>query len=96
MQHPLRRSTDLKRITDRVMQSGAAAAEQAGRRLGEVGRAGNEAARGAYRYAMNHPRSTAAVVLGTAAAAALIWMLQRSGSYAATRRKVQKRVRQAA
>ena len=96
MQHPMRRSTDLKRITDRVMQSGAAAAEQAGKRLTEVGKAGNEAARGAYRYAMNHPKSTAAVVLGTGVAAALIWMFQRGGGYSATRRKVLKRARQSA
>jgi hypothetical protein len=96
MPHPLRRTSDqhpLRRMTDRLMQTGASAAEQAGKSLTEVGKKGNEAARTAYGYAMNHPRTTAAVVLGTGVAAALIWMLQRNGNYAATRRKVLKRVR---
>ncbi|HEY9531044.1 MAG TPA: hypothetical protein VIQ55_06610 [Burkholderiales bacterium] len=96
MQHPLRRTTDqqpLRRITDRVVQTGAAAAEQAGKRLTEVGKRGNEAARSAYGYAMNHPRTTAAVVLGTGVAAALLWLFQRNSGYTATRRKVLKRVR---
>lgn len=99
LQHPLRRITDqhpLRRITDRMMQAGASAAEQAGRSLTEVGKKGNEAARSAYGYAMNHPKATAAVVLGTGLAAALVWMLQRNGGYTATRRKVLKRVRGAA
>lgn len=99
MQHPLRRTTDqqpLRRITDRVVQTSAAAAEQAGRRLTEVGKKGNEAARNAYGYAMNHPKTTAAVVLGTGVAAALVWMFQRNSGYAATRRKVLKRVRSTA
>ena len=99
MQHPLRRTTDqqpLRRITDRVVQTGAAAAEQAGKRLTEVGKKGNEAARSAYGYAMNHPKTTAAVVLGTGVAAAFIWMFQRNSGYAATRRKVLKRVRSTA
>ena len=103
MQH-LRRATDratdiqhhLRRITDRVMQAGSSAAEQAGKGLTEAGRKGNEAARRAYGYAMNHPRATAAVVLGTGLAAALIWMMQRNGGYTGTRRKVLKRVRSTA
>ena len=99
MPHPLRRLSDqhpLRRMTDRLMQTGASAAEQAGKGLTEVGKKGNEAARSAYCYAMNHPKTTAAVVLGTGVAAALIWMLQRNGNYAATRRKVLKRVRSTA
>ncbi len=83
----------LRRITDRVVQTGASAAEQAGKGLTQVGKKGNEAARSAYGYAMNHPKTTAAVVLGTGVAAALLWMLQRNGGYTATRRKVLKRVR---
>ena len=93
MQHPMRRSTDFRRITDRVVQTGARAAEQAGKSLTEVGKKGNEAARSAYGYAMNHPKASAAVVLGTALAAGLVWMMQRSGGYSATRRKVLRRVR---
>jgi hypothetical protein len=99
LQHPLRRITDshpLRRITDRMVQAGASAAEQAGRSLTQVGKRGNEAARSAYGYAMNHPKTAAAVVLGTGVAAALLWMLQRNGGYTATRRKVLKRVRGAA
>jgi hypothetical protein len=99
MQHPLRRATDahpFRRITDRVVQTGAAAAEQASKRLTEVGKKSNEAARNAYGYAMSHPKATAAVVLGTGVAAALIWMLQRNGGYSATRRRVLKRVRSTA
>ena len=83
----------LRRITDRAVQAGTSAAEQAGKSLAEAGKKGNDAARSAYSYAMNHPKATAAVVLGTGVAAALLWMMQRNGGYSATRRKVLKRVR---
>jgi hypothetical protein len=90
----------LRRITDRMVETGSSAASQAGKGLTEVGRGitevskrGNEVARGAYGYAMNHPKATAAVVLGTGVAAALIWMLQRNGGYSAMRRTVLQRVR---
>jgi hypothetical protein len=39
---------------------------------------GNEAAKSAYGYVMNHPKSTTAVVLGTAVAAGLWWLVQRN------------------
>lgn len=98
----------LRRITDRVVETGSSAASQASKGLTEVGKGlteagkrglteagkrGNEAARGIYGYAMNHPKSTAAVVLGTGVAAALLWMMQRNGGYSAMRRKVLQRVR---
>lgn len=86
----------LRRITDRVVQTGTSAAEQAGKTVSEVGKHGNEAARRAYRYAMNHPKTTAAVVLGTGVAAALIWMMRRSGGYTEVRRRVLQRVRSGA
>ena len=57
---------------------------------------GNQAARTAYDYAMNHPKASAAVVLGAGLAAGLLWMVQRNGGYAATRKKVLQRVRGAA
>jgi hypothetical protein len=57
---------------------------------------GNEGARMAYGYAMNHPKATAAVVLGAGIAAGLVWMVQRNGGYAAVRRKVLQRVRRTA
>lgn len=56
---------------------------------------GNQAARTAYDYAVNHPKATAAVVLGAGVAAGLLWMVQRSGGYAAVREKVMQRVRRA-
>jgi hypothetical protein len=83
----------LRRITDRVVQTGSQAAGQASRGLVEAGKRGNEAARSAYGYAMNHPRTAAAVVLGTGVAAALIWMVRRNGGYTAIRRKMLARVR---
>lgn len=83
----------LRRITDRVVQTGTSAAEQAGKSLTEARKRSNEAARSAYRYAMNHPKTTAAVVLGAGVAAALIWMMRRSGGYTEMRRKVLQRVR---
>jgi ElaB/YqjD/DUF883 family membrane-anchored ribosome-binding protein len=54
---------------------------------------GNQAARTTYDYAMNHPKATAAVVLGAGLAAGLVWMVQRNGGYAAVRQKVMQRVR---
>jgi ElaB/YqjD/DUF883 family membrane-anchored ribosome-binding protein len=57
---------------------------------------GGEAARTAYDYAMNHPKATAAVVLGAGIAAGLLWVVQRNGGYAAVRRKVVQRVRRTA
>lgn len=95
----LRRISDrvpLRRITDRVAKTGAEAADQVSQKLTEAGRRGNEAARSAYGYAINHPKATAAVVLGAGVAAALIWLMQRNGGYSATRRRVVRRVRAAA
>jgi hypothetical protein len=90
----------LRRITDQVVKTGSGAAEKVGQtaekvgqNLTEVGRRGNEAARGAYSYAMNHPKATAAVVLGTAAAAGLWWFIQRNGGYNSLRKQVLERVR---
>jgi hypothetical protein len=83
----------LRRITDRVAKTGQAATEQVGERLAEAGKRGNEAAKSAYGYVMNHPKSTAAVVLGTAVAAGLVWFVQRNGGYNAVRKQVLQRVR---
>ena len=57
---------------------------------------GNKAAKSAYGYVMNHPKSATAVVLGTAVAAGLLWFMQRNGGYNATRKQVLQRVRGAA
>jgi len=83
----------LRRITDRVAKSGQAATEEVGERLAQAGRRGNEAAKSAYGYVMNHPKSTTAVVLGTAVAAGLVWLVQRNGGYNEVRKKVLARVR---
>jgi len=83
----------LRRITDRVAKSGQAATEQVGERLAQAGQRGNEAAKSAYGYVMNHPKSTAAVVLGTAVAAGLVWLVQRNGGYNAVRKQVLERAR---
>jgi len=83
----------LRRITDQVLNRGATAANSLGSGLEEARQRGNVAARIAYAYAMNHRRATAAVLLGTGIAAALIWMLQRNGGYQAVRKKVLQRVR---
>jgi hypothetical protein len=67
--------------------------EQGGKVARQAYERGNEAARMAYDYAMNHRKATAAVVLGAGIAAGLLWMVQRSGGYAAMRKKVSQRVR---
>ena len=83
----------LRRITDRVAKTGQAATDQVAEQLAVMGKRGNKAARSAYGYAMNHPKSTAAVVLGTAVAAGLLWFMQRNGGYNTVRRQVLDRVR---
>lgn len=83
----------LRRITDRVAKTGEAATDQLAEQLAVASKRGNEAAKSTYGYVMNHPKSTAAVVLGTAVAAGLWWFVQRSGGYNAVRRQVLQRVR---
>lgn len=83
----------LRRITDRVAQTGQAATDQVAEQLAVAGKRGNEAAKSAYGYVMNHPKSTTAVVLGTAVAAGLWWFMQRNGGYNAVRKQVLNRVR---
>ena len=83
----------LRRITDRVAQTGQAATDQVAEHLAVAGKRGNEAAKSAYGYVMNHPKSATAVVLGTAVAAGLWWLAQRNGGYNAVRKQVLQRVR---
>ena len=96
----------LRRITDRVLNEGSRVAESASAGLSEARKQGyevartayhrgNDAARLAYDYAMNHRKATTAVVLGAGIAAALVWMINRNGGYPAIRRKVLQRVRAA-
>ncbi|OGA76328.1 MAG: hypothetical protein A3G81_01335 [Betaproteobacteria bacterium RIFCSPLOWO2_12_FULL_65_14] len=74
----------LRKISDRVVSSGSSTVQSS-----------NQAAKSAYTYAMNHPKTTAAVVLGTGVAAALLWLMQRNGGYQEVRKQVLKRVRSA-
>ena len=103
----LRRATDRifnRRTTDKLASGLAAVRDQVRGRVSEVGEQsaqvarkayerGHEGARRAYDYAMNHPKATAAAVLGAGLAAGLLWMIRRNGGYAATRRKVLQNVR---
>ena len=86
----------LRRITDRVAKTGQAATDQVAEQLAVMGKRGNKAAKSAYGYVVNHPKSATAVVLGTAVAAGLLWFMQRNGGYNATRKQVLQRVRGAA
>jgi hypothetical protein len=92
----------LRRITDRIpsldeVRERVPSLDEVRQRGSEVARSAyersNEAARVAYDYAMNHRKATTAVLLGTGIAAALIWMVNKNGGYAAMRRKVLQRVR---
>ena len=48
-----------------------------------------------YTTAMNNPRATSAVVLGTSVAAALLWIASRNGTFGEMRKKILARVRRA-
>ena len=83
----------LRRITDRVARTGQAATDQVAEQLAVMSKRGNRAAKSAYGYVMNHPKSATAVVLGTAMAAGLLWFMQRNGGYNEVRKQVLDRVR---
>ena len=46
-----------------------------------------------YKTAMNYPKTSSAVVLGTSVAAALLWAVRRNGGFNNLRKQVLKRVR---
>ena len=83
----------LRRITDRVARTGQAATDQVAEQLAVMSKRGNRAAKSAYGYVMNHPKSATAVVLGTAVAAGWLWFMKRNGGYSAVRKQVLHRVR---
>lgn len=83
----------LRRITDRVARTSQAATDQVAEQLAVMSKRGNKAAKSAYGYVMNHPKSATAVVLGTAVAAGLLWFMRRNGGYNAVRKQVLERVR---
>lgn len=95
----LRRTTDKvfnRRATDRAVQAVAEGVGQVRDQGAKIARQGyersSEAAKSAYGYMMNHPKSATAVLLGTAVAAGLWWFVQRSGGYHAVRKQVLQRV----
>lgn len=47
----------------------------------------------AYRSVMNHPKTSTAVMLGSGAAAALIWAARRNGGFSGLYKEVLARVR---
>jgi hypothetical protein len=83
------------KFRNKVVETGSNAAGQVSRNVAKAGERGSEAARGAYGYVMNHPKTATAVVLGTGVAAALLWAMRRNGGYSETRRQVLERVRTA-
>jgi ElaB/YqjD/DUF883 family membrane-anchored ribosome-binding protein len=83
----------LAEVRDQVRDRMEEVREQGTRVARTAYKRGNEGVRVAYDYAMNHPKATAAVVLGAGLAAGLLWMVQRNGGYAAMRGKVLQRVR---
>jgi ElaB/YqjD/DUF883 family membrane-anchored ribosome-binding protein len=83
----------LAEVRDQVLDRAEQVREQGTKVARKAYQRSNEGARVAYDYAMNHPKATAAVVLGAGLAAGLLWLVQRNGGYAATRRKVLRRVR---
>jgi hypothetical protein len=96
----LRRATDKvfnRRATDRAVQAitdSVAEVRDQGAKMARQGyERSSEAAKSAYGYAMNHPKSATAVILGTAVAAGLWWFVQRNGGYDAVRKQVLQRVR---
>jgi hypothetical protein len=52
-----------------------------------------DGASSAYKVAMNHPKTSAAVVLGTGVAAALLYLAKRNGGFAALHQEVLARVK---
>jgi hypothetical protein len=82
----------LRKISGRLVDTGSSAAQSVVETVADAGKR-SQAAKTAYSYAMNHPKATAAVVLGTGVAAALLWMMQRNGGYTSVRKQVLKRVR---
>jgi hypothetical protein len=49
----------------------------------------------AYRTAMNHPKTSTAVMLGAGAAAALVWAARRNGGFSKLHKEILARVRRA-
>lgn len=63
------------------------------RSLKSLPKSAQNGANSVYRTAMNHPKTSTAVVLGTSVAAALLWVARRNGGFRGLQKEVLKRVR---
>jgi hypothetical protein len=82
-----------RKAANQAAKSGSGAATKLGNTLSDAGRTASDGARYAYGYAMNHPKASAAVVLGTGVAAALLWVVQRNGGFKSIYQQTLGRVR---
>ena len=86
----------LRRWTDKV--DGAMLrrwSDKASDGLKTTGEAAKSGISTVYTQAMNHPKTAVAVMLGSGVAAAILWMVRRNGTFAATHRSTAARVRRA-
>lgn len=63
------------------------------RTLKSLPRQAKSGADSVYRTAMNHPKTSTAVVLGTGLAAALVWAARRNGGFSNLHKEILARVR---
>jgi hypothetical protein len=82
-----------RKAANQALSSGSGAAGRIGDGLSTAGRTASNSARYAYGYAMNHPKASAAVVLGTGVAAALLWLVRRNGGFRSIYQETLGRVR---
>lgn len=82
-----------RKAANQAVSSSSGAAARLGDTLSDAGRTASNGARYAYSYAMNHPKASAAVVLGTGVAAALLWIVQRNGGFRSIYQQALGRVR---
>jgi hypothetical protein len=86
---------DLRKFSNQAARTGSNVVEKIGEGLNYAGRNASEGARCTYNYAMNHPKASAAVLLGAGVAAGLLWLVQRNGGFRSIYRQTVSRVRAA-
>jgi hypothetical protein len=82
-----------RKAANQAVSPGSGAGRRIGDGLSYAGKTASDSARYAYSYAMNHPKASAAVVLGTGVAAALLWIVQRNGGFRSIYQQTLGRVR---
>lgn len=75
-----------RKAANQAVSKSSTAAANVGNQLSDAGKT-------AYGYAMNHPKASAAVLLGTGVAAGLLWLVQRNGGFRTTYEQTLRRVR---